>query len=175
MISRQMLLKYFDYIDHKIVIKKLKRSALGPYTKHTIYKIYINNKIYSVMGSHIVWFFNTNEIIDHKLTRESIKCIDGDLSNINFNNLKKQSISERTHSNNKTKKITTSIYKGVAWHKKKQLWQVYINGCYVGRYSDEVFAANVYNKKALELWGSDAKLNDCPYINVGKLKKLKCQ
>ena len=58
----------------------------------------------------------------------------------------------------------TSKYKGVCWKTKENKWQTQIckNGkrLNLGLYDDEKDAANVYNQKAIELFGEFARLND---------------
>ncbi len=56
-----------------------------------------------------------------------------------------------------------SKYKGVCWHKHFGKWMVQIRvnrkKIYLGYFKDEVEAAQAYDKKAKELFGSFAKLN----------------
>lgn len=57
----------------------------------------------------------------------------------------------------------TSIYKGVGWCKGKKKWRARITHnnklIYIGRYHDEVRAAQAYDKKAIELFGEFAHPN----------------
>lgn len=58
----------------------------------------------------------------------------------------------------------TSKYKGVYWDKSRQLWRAKVvsegvSRC-LGRFELEVDAAVAYNRKALELWGEFAFLNN---------------
>jgi hypothetical protein len=59
---------------------------------------------------------------------------------------------------------TTSKYRGVTWHKACRKWQVQLTclsvGYYVGLFDSEEEAGFEYNKKALELWGEFANLNN---------------
>lgn len=59
----------------------------------------------------------------------------------------------------------TSGYKGVSWDKRCKNWQAYIsvNGkmTHLGNYTDKVDAARAYDKAALELHGSYARINLC--------------
>lgn len=57
-----------------------------------------------------------------------------------------------------------SRYKGVAWSKGSRKWRAYINNHYkqlhLGLFTCEHEAAKAYNKKARELYGEFAKLNE---------------
>lgn len=61
------------------------------------------------------------------------------------------------------RKNSTSIYMGVSYNKKTTRWTSCIwkdkkrYGC--GIFSDEIEAAKAYDKKVLEIYGKDAKLN----------------
>ena len=61
-------------------------------------------------------------------------------------------------------KNTSSKYKGVYWYKKNKRWrsQIMINykQIYLGQFEDEKEAARAYNRKAIELFGEYALLND---------------
>ena len=57
------------------------------------------------------------------------------------------------------KKNGTSKYKGVTWHKASKKWSVAFNKKWIGAFSDEVEAARVYDKCAIEHYGRFAKLN----------------
>ncbi|MCG8501769.1 MAG: AP2/ERF family transcription factor [Firmicutes bacterium] len=60
-------------------------------------------------------------------------------------------------------KANTSKYTGVYYFKRTGKWQAYINymkkRSHLGYYDTEESAAKAYDKKALELYGKDAKLN----------------
>ena len=60
-------------------------------------------------------------------------------------------------------KNTTSVYKGVSFHKASNKWQAHIchNGLqiHLGLFTDEVEAAHAYDRKASELFGVFAVLN----------------
>jgi len=65
--------------------------------------------------------------------------------------------------NGESHKNSSSIYKGVAWHKLAKKWMasICIKGkqIYLGLFISEAEAAKVYDKKAKELFGEFAKLN----------------
>ncbi len=58
----------------------------------------------------------------------------------------------------------TSLYKGVGWHERDRRWRARIvkdgHEYYLGYYDNEMEAARAYNKKALELFGEYACLNE---------------
>lgn len=63
----------------------------------------------------------------------------------------------------KTRKKTSSKYKGVTWHSRDCKWQVQANGTqkkiYIGYFDSEKDAALAYNDYAIKTWGEFAKLN----------------
>lgn len=58
----------------------------------------------------------------------------------------------------------TSPYKGVSWHNTRKEWraQIYHNGkkMHLGSFATDVEAARAYNKKARELFGEFAYINE---------------
>lgn len=66
----------------------------------------------------------------------------------------------KTYANRKT----SSIYKGVSWSKRKNLWyvalQVNYKNVFVGLFKNEVEAAKAYNQAAIEYYGEFANLNE---------------
>lgn len=73
-------------------------------------------------------------------------------------------VSSHINNHNKTKMTNTSSkYFGVAFHKRDQIYQSYISHNhkrhYLGYFKNEIDAANMYNKKAIELYGKHANLN----------------
>jgi hypothetical protein len=85
----------------------------------------------------------------------------GDLARIN-----KVDVSESVLKNRKGRKVRekTSQYIGVGWYKPSKKWRSYIyynkRAYFLGYFEDEKDAARAYNKKALELLGDKAVLND---------------
>lgn len=59
----------------------------------------------------------------------------------------------------KNRKIKTSKYKGVNWHKFSRKWHAQIAGRYIGLFESETDAARAYNLAALERFGQYAFLN----------------
>ena len=66
--------------------------------------------------------------------------------------------------NQRKKQNTSSVYKGVSFHKHSGKWevQIMINGknIYLGLFSSETDAGRAYDKKAIELCGEFANLNN---------------
>ena len=95
-----------------------------------------------------------------------------DIYHINRNSLDNRAINlkyvTRTESCMKAKKRnnTNSRYKGVCYDKDKNKWaaRIMIHGKRVrlGRFANEQDAANAYNKRALEIYGELAVINQIP-------------
>lgn len=64
---------------------------------------------------------------------------------------------------NRRKGKGSSIFKGVYWYKRHQMWQARIRhkgkALHLGYFNDEPEAAKAYDKAAKEFWGEFAKLN----------------
>lgn len=93
------------------------------------------------------------------------KCVDHIDGNGLYNkrsNLRICTNSQNQH-NQKVRISGTSQFKGVTWNKGSRKWQSLIryNGkkIHLGLFSNEIEAAKAYNKKALELFGEFALLN----------------
>ncbi len=58
----------------------------------------------------------------------------------------------------------TSKYKGVSWFKQTKRWRTVImlnkKQIHIGYFEDEIEASKAYNKKAKELFGEFARIND---------------
>ena len=98
-----------------------------------------------------------DEIVDHK---------NGDTLDNRRENLRITNYSGNSRNARKTSSPTTSIYKGVSWCKRMNAWKAYCNKEHLGYYSDEVAGAIAYNKRAKELFGEFAKLNDVEGIEI---------
>jgi hypothetical protein len=99
------------------------------------------------------WEMMNGKYIDH---------LDGNGLNNQRSNLRFATKSENGM-NRQKQENTTSIYKGVSWHKHNRKWVAYItiNGkrSHLGYFISEVDAAKVYNQKAIELFCEFANLN----------------
>lgn len=112
-----------------------------------------------------------NAIYLHRLIMEPG---DGEeVDHINGNGLDNRRINLRvcTHAQNmknrkKRSSPTSSIYKGVSWHKREQRWiaRIYSDGTchHLGYHDEEVEAAKAYNRAARELHGEFCNLNPIP-------------
>jgi hypothetical protein len=89
--------------------------------------------------------------------------IDGNPRNNIVVNLREVTFSQNRMNSRKIKN-TSSIYKGVNFHKRINKWQVRIGKAgeriHLGYYTTEEKAALAYNKAALELFGEYARLNE---------------
>ena len=94
------------------------------------------------------------------------------IDHIDHNGLNNQKSNLRfcTNSENAMNRIkmrnTSSIYKGVTFHKPNKKWmaQIKINGnkTHIGMFTSEIEAAKAYNAKAIELFLEFANLNIIP-------------
>ena len=70
----------------------------------------------------------------------------------------------QNNQNSRSNKNSSSQYKGVYWYKSYNKWRAKLahrgKSIHVGYFSCEHEAALAYNKKALELWGENAHLNE---------------
>jgi hypothetical protein len=93
------------------------------------------------------------QFVDHR---------DGDGLNNSRHNLRLCSNAENQQ--NTAARKGTSGYKGVAWAKGRQKWRMAFNWKgetrFVGYFADEVEAAKAYNRRAGELCGGFARLNE---------------
>lgn len=93
-------------------------------------------------------------LVDHK---------NGDGLDNRRSNLRLCTPSQNCQNKTKQKTKTSSKYKGVHWNKNMSKWHVQIEkngvGIYLGCFKDEIEAAKVYDKKAIELFGEFARLN----------------
>ena len=89
--------------------------------------------------------------------------VDRDKKNNSLSNLRwctnQQNGMNRTKQNN-----TSSLYKGVCWHKQNKKWksQIQIDGkrIHLGLFNSEEEASQAYDQKAIELFGKFASLNN---------------
>lgn len=105
-----------------------------------------------------------------RMHREILGCAHGDgicVDHIDGNGLNNQKSNLRKCSNaeNSSYRLGNgckkqSRYKGVGWHKYNRLFRAYIKSETIGYFDDEVSAAKAYNKRAVELFGEFALLNE---------------
>ncbi len=127
------------------------------------------------------WSFNPNGYIrttvylpDKKMTIRLHRIIinapkEMSVDHINHNKLdnRKQNLRvcthQQNHMNRKPDKNTSSKFKGVSFIKKNKNWVAYIyfgeNRYHLGTFKREITAAQAYNFKAKELFGSFARFN----------------
>lgn len=114
---------------------------------------------YMVFGHQLAWYLAYKEwpsmFIDH---------IDGDGTNNKLTNLRLVTSAQNMSNQRKTKKKTSSQYKGVT--RRKNSYRAYVTfqrkRFNLGSYHSEIEAAKAYNAKATELFGEYARLNVIP-------------
>lgn len=102
-------------------------------------------------------------ILDINNPKVQVDHIDGNGLNNQKNNLRLAS--NQQNSFNQIKQLNrSSQFKGVSWEKQRKKWEAYIKinkrKLFLGYFFQEKDAAKAYNKKALELFGEFAKLNN---------------
>jgi hypothetical protein len=122
-------------------------------------------KVYAI--SNILLYHNQthymHRIILNAPKGKQVSHIDGNSLNNQKSNLRILSYQEISFSTNKTKKKTSSIYKGVTWNKRDNVWYATImkdrKHIHLGSFDNEHDAAIAYNKAAIEIFGEFARLN----------------
>ncbi len=121
------------------------------YAIHSLHK-----KPYAILMHRMIMKTPQGKDTDH---------INGNRLDNRKHNLRICSRSENLRNSKKTIFKRSSKYKGVSWDKNNNNWmaQIYRNGkaYFIGRYNNEVEAANIYNKIAKKHFGKFAKLNLC--------------
>jgi hypothetical protein len=135
----------------------------------------VDNEDWGALSSFF-WYFNggyaaTNSMGDkiymQKFLMNTPKSMDTDHIDRNKLNNRRCNLRICTRSQNlgnRPSYVGSSIFKGVSWNSQAKKWKVYImknkKSFYLGRFSDELEAAKVYNKAAVELYGEFAHLNE---------------
>lgn len=92
--------------------------------------------------------------IDHK---------DGNGLNNQRHNLRVCNYSQNNFNKGPQKRITSSRFKGVHWHKRDKIWitRIQYNNkeIHIGQYKNEIKAGKAYDRKAKELFGEFARPN----------------
>ena len=162
MITQLQIKDLFEYKNNSLYWKNVKvnryvkNGALAGSNHHSGYRnIKINGKLYS--EHRLIFLYHYGYIpkeIDH---------IDGNSLNNDINNLRMVTKSQNAM-NRKSRKNSSSIYKGVCWDKIRNKWVVHITINkklkYLGRFINEKEAALVYNEAAIKYHGEYAKLNE---------------
>lgn len=125
--------------------KYAKRKTLGGKTKRKT--IYMHRLIMNALSGLLD--------IDHK---------DGNFLNNRRANLRFCNDSQNQRNKHAKKINALSNYKGVSWHKRNKKWiaNLVFNQklIHIGYFKKEIEAAKAYDKKAKELFGEFARLND---------------
>ncbi|MBW6461149.1 MAG: hypothetical protein K0B08_11320 [Bacteroidales bacterium] len=120
----------------------------------------------------MVWDSEKSRIVTRYLAREIIKTGKGyvvnrkdpDVPDYRKSNLIVCTRKEKERMRGKTRKATTSQYKGVSRRKDRKMWSANIcvndHRMYLGLYHREVDAARAYNDAARKYFGEFAYLND---------------
>lgn len=132
-------------------------SSTSGYGRVNLYKEGFSKtvEVHRIVAKHFISNFTDDCIVDH---------IDCNKLNCSVSNLRITDYFGNARNVTKSKKTMSSKYKGVYWNKSRKKWQVNITFNYkvinLGRFDSEEEAALVYNKKALELFGEFARLNN---------------
>lgn len=150
----------YNSLTGDLLSNKLKRPLVSSSDSGYLrISVHIRNETVYIKAHHICWFMYYGEWpsvnIDHI---NSIKT-DNRIANLRLAASQQNSFNAR-----KTKAKTTSLFKGVAWHKVAKKWRAYITlnnkHIHIGLFSSEIEAAQAYNHKAKLIFGSFAKTNE---------------
>jgi len=154
--------KYLINLEKQKIIKTIdKRFIFTSKTNFGHYRgdLCIDGVEYHYLLHQIIWIhchglIPEGYIIDHK---------DNNPSNNNITNLRLATYTQNQANRQKQDK-TSSMFKGVYWNKKFKKWcaQIQKDGksIYLGLFTNEIDGAIEYNKKAKEIFGKFAKLNN---------------
>lgn len=142
--------------------KQYRYKKIGLFSGMALHKLLVNP---FGKGRHIV--------VDHK---------DGNKLDNQKDNLRVCTHHENMWNRNSNKtyanKEPTSAYKGVVWQKQLSVWQCHITSEantkeFLGLYTNEIAAANMYNHFTKDLAGEFFKLNDVPYLSLEECDKYR--
>ena len=167
MITQKEIKEFFQYKNNNLYWKKINNHAtnikIGDLSGHIDtngYRIIgVNNKYYK--AHQLIFLYHYGYIPDE------IDHIDNNRLNNNINNLRPLTHQQNSMNSTKNKaykhKPTSSIYKGVSWHKQIEKWisRIRINGKNksLGVFNSEINAALAYNRAAIKYYGEYANLN----------------
>jgi hypothetical protein len=143
-----------DKDDYEKVIKfkwHLFKSGENKFYVHAC--TYINRKVGGISLHRLICGFPENKSVDH---------IDGNTLNNCKSNLRICDHKENIRNSKKNISGKTSKYKGVRKHRNSYTAQIMYNykSIYIGSFKTEELAGVAYNKKAVELFGEFARLNE---------------
>lgn len=129
------------------------KRACRAYAGHGYSRVCIFGESY--LAHRVIWAMETGiwpkETIDH---------VDGDKSNNVMSNLREATSSEN---NRNRASFGASLYRGVGWRKRRQLWAAAIKhegkSIFLGYFANENEAALAYDKAAIHLHKEFARLN----------------
>lgn len=164
-ITQDLLKELFDYRGGNLYWKVKKGCRInigdlaGTVGERGYQQIGINGKVY--LAHRLIFLYH------HGYLPQFLDHIDGDRSNNYISNLREVTHQGNQHNQKKREfyggKPTSSIYKGVSWNKGHKKWcsMIMIDGKnkHLGYFISETKAADVYNKSAVEVFGSFANLN----------------
>ena len=160
-ITQELLKEHFEYRDgHLWWIKPRARSIdVGQQFGHTTKKGYRRGIFFGkqVYEHNLIWFYHHGVWPTYKLDhRDTIK------SNNYIDNLR-EATDQQNSFNTKSRKGSTSKYKGVYWCKRDKKWisTFMLSGKTnsVGRFDCEVEAAKAYDKAVKDIHGNYGRLN----------------
>jgi len=127
--------KYKWYLDSKINYKRT-RTNIGGRKNHK-----------TISMHRLIMDFPEGKEVDH---------INGNALDNRRNNLRIVTHAENCQNSSKRK----GNYKGVRLRKDRNKWIAQISKHHIGYFNSEIEAAKAYNKKAIELFGKDIRLNN---------------
>ena len=128
--------------------------------------VYMNVGLYAngKRKTHFIHQLVACEWVPNTEDKRCVDHIDGDKLNNHKDNLRFATHTENSRNQKKTNKPTSSIYKGVSFHKPLQKWLAHIRATgkiqHLGYFTNEREAAEAYNAAAVQFHKEFAKLNE---------------